>query len=226
LNFNAKTILHRGGGNKRKFRLIDYYSYIWNVYGIVVKQIFEPNKKLIINLISYSNGILSFVISVYGSYIGDIIINGLMRRQIKLGCSTYLFNIKSGSLISLVEIRVNCGSQYCRSPGMFAKLYTKVFSFVSLVKLKSKKKIIINSLCTATLGVVNFIQWKNNTLNKAGYVRNCGWRPHVRGYAMNPIDHPHGGRTKSGLQVSLWGMHTKGYRTRKKQSIYEVFVKR
>jgi len=221
-----RTILHRGGGNKRNFRLIDYYCYVWNVYGIIVKQIFDPNKKVIINLVSYTNGILSYVVSMYGNIIGDILINGLMKRQIDIGCSTYLFNIKSGSFISLIELRVNEGNQYCRSAGMYAKLYTKLFAHTALIKLKSKKRIVVNSLCVGTLGMVNYVIWKSNPLNKAGYTRNLGWRPHVRGYAMNPVDHPHGGRTKSGLQVSLWGIHTKGYRTRRKISLYEIFMKR
>jgi len=226
INYNYRTILHRGGGNKRKFRLIDYYMYIWNVVGIVVKQIFDPNKRVILNLISYCNGVLSYSIAMCGTVIGDIIFNGIIKRQIKLGWSTYLFNIKSGSLVTLCELRVNSGCLYSRSAGMYVKLYTKLLSYTSIIKLKSKKKIIVNSLCTATLGIVNFIVWKKNTLNKAGFMRNLGWRPHVRGYAMNPVDHPHGGRTKSGLQVSLWGVHTKGHKTKKNQSLYEIIVKR
>jgi len=132
--------LHRGGGHKRNFRLVDYYMYIWNVYGIVIKQLFDANKKVMVNLVSYCNGILNCVISVCGIVVGDIIINGFIKRDVGLGCTTFIFNIKSGALISLLELKVNVGSQYCRSSGMYGKLYTTLLAHTAIVKLKSKKK--------------------------------------------------------------------------------------
>jgi len=151
-NYNAKTILHRGGGHKRNFRLVDYYMYIWNVYGIVIKQLFDANKKVMVNLVSYCNGILNCVISVCGIVVGDIIINGFIKRDVGLGCTTFIFNIKSGALISLLELKVNVGSQYCRSSGMYGKLYTTLLAHTAIVKLKSKKKMIVNSFAWQLLG--------------------------------------------------------------------------
>lgn len=226
-NYKSITVYHRGGANKRNFRLLDYLRCIWNVKGIVLRREYDPNKKAFLNLIMYSNGLLVYVLAVVNVNIGSKILNSVFFFKPISGCSTVLLNCKPGYILNNVELQPKLGSKICRSQGMYAKLTTKASSEYGLIRLHKTKKVFkINAFCLVTLGNLIKIKMKRYTWGKAGYTRKLGWRPHVRGYAMNPVDHPHGGRTKSGLKVSLWGKDTKGKKTKKYKSYYEVKVKR
>lgn len=226
-NYIKVTVYHRGGGNKRNFRLIDYLRYIWNISGVVLRREYDPNKRVILNLILYANGILVYVLAVAGVNIGSKVLNSVFFFKPIYGYSTLLLNFKSGHIINNVELQLNLGSKIVRSQGNYAKILTKISHDNVLIKLRKSQKVFkINSFCLATFGIILKMKMKRNCWGKAGYTRSRGWRPHVRGYAMNPVDHPHGGRTKSGIKVSIWGKDTKGKKTCKRLSYYEVKVKR
>ena len=214
------TRYHRGGGCKNLFRLIDYKKSIWNVFGLVSRIEYDPNRTSLIALIFYSNGVMSYVIASEGLRVGDYIFSG-NQVQIKSGNSTKLRSIPLGLKINSVEFIFNRGAQYVRSAGAFATIVSK-FERTVLLKLKSGKVVKLNSNCLATIGPISNFQHAYRNFHKAGYFRLKGWLPVVRGVAMNPIDHPHGGgqgKTSGGRpSVTPWGVITKGKPTRTKKT--------
>lgn len=213
-NLTGNVMFHRGGGHKRCFRLVDYLRYIWNVYGIVIRFEYDPFRKVTLVLVAYSNGILTYNLSSSTMHIGYKLINA-HTLKLQEGFSTYIYNIQTGLLIHNIEIMNKLGGQYVRSKGMFAKLISKNMLIANVKFKKSQRCVKVGSFNVATLGSILQLKWKFLTLKKAGSNRILGRRPHVRGYAKNPVDHPHGGRTKSGLQFTPWGKLTKGKKTRK-----------
>lgn len=211
---------HRGGGCKNKIRIIDFKRYIWNLYGFVLRLEYDPNRTALLALIAYSNGIISYIIAPEGLSVGDRV---LAKDEIlyKPGNCTYLFKIPIGVKIHNVELSVNKGGQLARAAGSFSIIISHLQKY-SVIKLKSGELRKVLGTCLATIGSVSNFEFGFRKFMKAGYYRLKGWRPVVRGVAMNPVDHPHGGgqgKTSGGRpSVTPKGIITKGKPTRKHSS--------
>ena len=221
------TRYHRGGGCKNLARLIDFKRYIWNVFGFVHRVEYDPKRNSLIALVVYSNGIMSYILAPEGLGVGDCI---FAKENIlfKPGNSTYLGEMPIGLKINSIELYPNKGAQLVRAAGCYATLVSR-FEKISVIKLKSGELRRISSNCMATVGSVSNFSYIYRNFNKAGFYRLKGWLPVVRGVAMNPIDHPHGGgqgKTSGGRpSVTPWGVITKGKPTRSKK-ISKFVVKR
>lgn len=222
------TIYHRGGGCKKKLRIIDYNRYIWNLLGYVKRIEYDPNRNSLIALIIYPNGILSYIIATEGLRVGSSIIS---KDSINLnsGNCSYLSSLPVSLKISCLEIYPNSGAQLARAAGSFAIIISKSKNYC-LLKLKSGEIRKFHSNCIATIGVVSNFSYIYKNFKKAGYYRLKGWRPVVRGVAMNPVDHPHGGgqgKTSGGRpSVTPYGFITKGKPTRSKKKSFWLVKKR
>ena len=220
-NLGRITSYHRGGGTHRSFRLVDFRRYVWNVPGVVSSHEYDPNRTALINLIIYANNVACYQLAVSGVPIAEVVTTATPRTGLeeRAGFTSYLKNIKPGSYINTMEFKPFGGAQYIRAGGMYAKLVSLGLGF-AIVKLRSKFLLKISSSCVATIGVLR--KWASLFFprNNAGHTRRRGFRPSVRGVAMNPVDHPHGGgqgKTSGGRSsVSPWAMLTKGFRTRRK----------
>lgn len=222
-NNKGKIIIYnRGGGVKRKYRLIDYYKFIWNIYGLVYRIEYDPNRNCLINIIIYTNGIFCYMLNIQNLKIGDKIINKYYFLN-KLGCSYLLKKIPLNIKISNIEINYLKGAQFVRSAGLYCNIYKHLYKYV-ILKLKNKRFVKISNLNIATIGIISLFQFIFLNFYKAGYFRNKGWRPIVRGVAKNPIDHPHGGgqgKTSGGRpSVTRYGKITKGYITVKNKNYF------
>lgn len=229
-NFQGKiTVRHRGGGTRLRYRVIDFKKAIFEVPAVVLNIEYDPNRTAFIALILYKNGILSYVNAVQNLKIGDFIISSKFA-EICLGGTFPLFKIPLGTIISSIELNFGSGAKICRAAGSFGSIVARKKvnnkSYFTIVRFKSKEEYILYSKNIATIGVVSNPDRYLRVIKKAGVNRRLGVRPHVRGVAMNPIDHPHGGgegKTSGGRpSVSKWGKLTKGVPTRlkKKKSIF------
>lgn len=227
-NAGRITVRHRGGGHKRHYRVIDFKRNMDDINAKVAKIEYDPNRTANIALISYSNGRWAYIIATKGMKVGDEIQNGL-TAPIKQGNCLPLSAIPQGTLICCVELNPGAGAKLVRSAGSYASLVSKDGNYV-LVKLKSGEVRKVLSACRATIGTVS--NEKNNLkeLGKAGAKRWRGVRPTVRGVAMNPVDHPHGGgegRTSGGRPaVSPTGVKAKGKKTRSNKRTDKMIVTR
>lgn len=216
------TVYHRGGGNKKKYRIIDLNKFIWNVKGVIKQIEYDPNRTSILALISYSNGVICYSLNIENTQIGDVIYNKDEKINLK-GCGSYLKNFKLGDRISQIEYHYNTKAQYSRTSGSYSVLLKNSGNHC-LIKLSSLKYKIFKELNTAVFGEIFNFNKNNKKYKKAGYNRAKGKRPYVRGVSMNPIDHPHGGGEGKGTpgrpSVTPWGMPTKGPKTRKKWKIH------
>ena len=215
-NTGRITSYHRGSGHKNSFRLIDFRKSVWNTFGFVKRIEYDPNRNCFLSLLIYSNGVCCYSISMEDQKVGDIVISS-DSANISTGNSTYIKNIPIGRRISCVERIPLRGAQFIRSAGAFASIIYN--ENTALLKLKSTKMVRIGVMCIATIGTVSNVQFIYRNFRKAGYYRLKGWRPVVRGVAMNPVDHPHGGgqgKTSGGRpSVTPWGKITKGKPTRR-----------
>lgn len=214
------TAYHRGGGLKRRIRIVDYKKYVWNVFGFIKRIEYDPLRNSLLALIIYSNGIISYSVAVERLHVGDFIYNTELSFAEKVGCSSYLRNFSVGSRISLIESNLNVGAQFVRSAGNFGVVISKSNHLV-MIRLRSGEIRQFPSYNIATLGSVSNFQFMFQNFQLAGYWRRRGWRPVVRGVAMNPVDHPHGGgqgKTSGGRpSVTPFGFITKGKPTVKKK---------
>lgn len=227
-NSGKITIKNRGGGSFVFYRLIDYKRFL-RFPAIVLKQLNIKFFSSTIALILYKNGCLSYINSAIGLKNGDLInINNILNFK-NFGSSILLKNANAGSILYNLEINIGYGAQFCRAAGTFFQILN-LFRYKNLnlilIRLKSKKKYLINNNCSAVLGVSSILFYNNYyCYYKAGQLRNKGKRPHVRGVAMNPVDHPHGGNTSGGRpSISKYGVLSKGYKTKKKHTIYSKFL--
>lgn len=227
-NTGRITSYHKGGACKRKIRLIDYNRFLWNIFGLVKRIEYDPQRNSLIALIIYSNGILSYIIATEGLQVGDLVYSG-ERVVFKTGNSTLLEKLFVGARISNIEIRPKLGAKFIRSAGAYGTIISIHINSV-VVKLKSNEIRRFASDCVATLGGVSNFQFMFRNFRKAGYYRLRGWRPVVRGVAMNPVDHPHGGgqgKTSGGRpSVTPWGVITKGKPTRRKVSPFVIKLRK
>jgi len=192
-NSGSISTFHRGGGHKKSYRKIDFVREILDIPAIVYRIEYDPNRSSYIALIVYQNGDIRYILAADGIKIGDIV-NSTRDGSIdiKIGNAMPLNKIPLGTKIHNIESHPFAGASIVRAAGTFCKLI-KVDDSSATIRLQSKKEMIISSTCLASIGIVSKPDHKNIQIGKAGYTRHLGIRPTVRGVAMNPVDHPHGG---------------------------------
>ena len=226
-SYGRITVRHRGGGAKKKYRIIDFKRLKDGMPASVMTIEYDPNRSANIALIQYEDGVKSSIIAPNGLKVGDTVVSG-EGADIKPGNTLELSQIPVGTLIHNIELAPKRGAQLVRSAGNAAQLMAKEGDYAQ-VRLPSGevRKIRIN--CRATIGQVGNLDHENISIGKAGRKRHMGWRPTVRGVVMNPNDHPHGGgEGKSPIgrpsPVTPWGKPALGYKTRKKKNINDKFI--
>ncbi len=220
------TVRHQGGGNKQKYRVIDWKRSREGV-ATVLRLEYDPNRSAFIALLQYEDGAKSYIIAPAGVKAGDTVESG-PNADIKPGNCLPLTNIPVGTVIHNIEMYPGKGAQLVRGAGNAAQLMAKEGSLAT-VRLPSGEMRKIRLDCKATVGSVGNADHANISLGKAGRKRHMGWRPTVRGSVMNPVDHPHGGgEGKSPVgrpgPVTPWGKPTLGYKTRKKKNRSDKFI--
>ena len=227
-NTGRITTRHRGGGHKQHYRVIDFKRNKDGIPAKVERLEYDPNRSAYIALVLYADGERRYIIAPQGLAAGDELMSGL-GAPIKAGNTLPLRNIPVGSTVHCIEMKVNKGAQLARSAGASAQLVAREGAHATL-RLRSgeMRKVLID--CRATIGSVSNPEHSLRKLGKAGATRWRGVRPTVRGVAMNPVDHPHGGgegRTSGGRHpVSPWGTPTKGYKTRSNKRTDNMIVRR
>jgi len=218
---------HKGGGNKKLYRIIDFKRNKDNVPGKIVSIEYDPFRNSFIALVNYLDGEKRYILAPLGIKVGDTVQSGA-EADVKPGNALPIKNIPVGTMIHNIEMAAGKGGALARSAGSFASLVAKEGRYAT-VKLPSGEQRLIHIDCRATVGQLGNLDAKNVVLGRAGRMRHLGRRPAVRGVAMNPCDHPHGGgegRSPIGMPSPLtpWGKPTLGYRTRKKRKISDRFI--
>ena len=215
-NLGRVTVRHRGGGHKRRYRLIDFKRRKLDMPGTVERLEYDPNRSAFVALIAYQDDSQAYILAPQRLAVGDTVV-AAERADIKPGNAMPMRNIPLGTIIHNVEMKPGHGGQLARAAGAYAQLIGKDAGY-ALLRIGSGEQRMVRAECMATIGAVSNPDHKNIKLAKAGRSRWLGRRPTVRGVAMNPIDHPHGGgegRTSGGRDpVTPWGVPTKGKRTR------------
>ena len=227
-NLGRTTAWHRGGGHKKLYRIIDFKRTKKEIIGTVERLEYDPNRTAFIALIKYDDGEFNYILAPQSINAGDKIISG-ENVDIRIGNCLPLKNIPIGTTVHNLEMKPGKGGQLARSAGSSASLVSKDSGYAQ-IKLRSGEVRVVPLNCLATIGVVSNADHQNTNIGKAGRNRWKGWRPHVRGVAMNPVDHPHGGgegKTSGGRNpVTPWGKPTKGKKTRKNKSTTKFIIKR
>ena len=226
-SYGRITVRHRGGGNRKKYRLIDFKRIKDGVPATVIGIEYDPNRTANIALIQYEDGEKAYIIAPIGLTDGDVVISG-EGADIKPGNALFIKDIPVGTLIHNIELYPGKGGQLVRSAGGSAQLMAKEGDYAQ-VRLPSGEVRMVRLNCKATIGVVGNQQHENISFGKAGRKRHMGWRPTVRGVVMNPNDHPHGGgegRSPIGRPgpVTPWGKPALGYKTRAKKKASNKFI--
>ncbi|CBS85837.1 50S ribosomal protein L2 [Azospirillum lipoferum] len=227
-NTGRITARRMGGGHKRTYRLVDFKRRKFDVPATVERLEYDPNRTAFIALIKYQDGTLSYILAPQRLKVGDTVVSG-ERVDVKPGNAMPLKNIPVGSIVHNVELKAGKGGQVARSAGTYLQLVGRDGGYAQL-KLPSGELRMVRGECMATLGAVSNPDQMNTNLGKAGRNRWLGKRPSVRGVAMNPIDHPHGGgegRTSGGRHpVTPWGKPTKGKKTRHNKKTDGLILRR
>jgi len=222
------TARRRGGGHKKRYRVIDFKRTKYDVPAIVERIEYDPNRSAFIALIKYEDGELSYILAPQRLREGDVVIAG-KSVDIKPGNAMPMQNIPVGTIVHNVEMKAGKGGQMARAAGTYAQIIGKDQGYMQL-RLISGELRMVRAECMATIGAVSNPDQQNMKLGKAGRKRWLGKRPSVRGVAMNPVDHPHGGgegRTSGGRHpVSPWGKPTKGKRTRSNKKTDRLIMRR
>ena len=226
-NTGRITVRHHGGGNRTKYRVIDFKRTKTDCTAVVKTIEYDPNRSAFIALIEYTDGVKSYILAPEGLKVGYIIMNGA-GADIKIGNAMPIESIPVGTIIHNIELYPGKGGQLVRSAGNYAQLIAKEGKY-GLVRLPSGETRNIPLNCIATIGQVSNGDHANVNLGKAGRKRHMGWRPTVRGSVMNPCDHPHGGgEGKSPVgrpgPVTPWGKPALGYKTRAKHKASDKFI--
>ena len=221
------TVRHRGGGNKRKYRVIDFKRLKADMSATVQRIEYDPNRSAFIALIKYEDGTLSYILAPYGLNVGDQVLSST-SADIKPGNCLPIANIPVGTVIHNVELQPGHGAQLVRSAGTAAQLMAKEGELAQ-IRLPSGEVRYVHTNCTACIGQVGNLDHENVHVGKAGRTRHMGIRPTVRGSVMNPNDHPHGGgegRAPVGRPgpVTPWGKPAMGYKTRKTKNPTNKFI--
>ena len=227
-NFGRITSRRRGGGHKRRYRIIDFKRNKFDVFGEVMSIEYDPNRSSRIALVNYEDNEKRYIIAPDGLSVGNKIISSRDNKiEFNAGNCLTLKNIPEGMLIHNIELKPGKGAQMARSAGTYARIMAKENNMVTL-KLPSGETRMVSDSCLATLGTVGNKTHENIKIGKAGRARWLGRRPKVRGVAMNPVDHPHGGgegRTSGGRHPSSpWGTPAKGFKTRKKNKQSNKYI--
>ena len=221
------AVRFRGGGAKRLYRMVDFKRRKWNVPGVVERLEYDPNRSAFIALVKYADGELAYIIAPQRLKAGDEVIAG-ERVDVKPGNAMPLRGMPIGTIVHNVELKPEKGAQMARSAGAYAQLVGRDAGYAQ-VRLGSGELRMVLDGCMATVGAVSNPDHMNQNLGKAGRVRHMGFRPHVRGVAMNPVDHPHGGgegKTSGGRHpVTPWGKPTKGRKTRTNQETDRFIIR-
>jgi large subunit ribosomal protein L2 len=227
-NLGRRTARWRGGGAKKSYRIIDFKRRKFDVPGKIERLEYDPNRTAFIALITYADGEQAYIIAPQRVDVGDTIIAG-ESVDIKPGNALPLKNIPVGTIIHNIEMKPMKGAQMARSAGAYAQLVGRGDGYAQ-IKLGSGEVRLVPEVCMATIGAVSNPDNMNVVIGKAGRNVHKGWRPHVRGVAMNPVDHPHGGgegKTSGGRHpVTPWGKKTRGPKTRKNKSTDRLIVRR
>ena len=229
-NTGRITVRHRGGGNRKKYRIIDFKRRKQGVNAIVKTIEYDPNRTCNISLIEYEDGTNSYILAPHGLKVGDVVCSGA-EADIKPGNAMALESIPVGTVVHNVELNPKGGATFVRAAGAGAQLMAKEGGF-ALLRMPSGELRKVPVVCFATIGQVGNLEYENVKLGKAGKTRHRGFRPTVRGSVMNPNDHPHGGgEGKSPVgrpgPVTPWGKPALGYKTRnKKKASNKYIVKR
>jgi large subunit ribosomal protein L2 len=227
-NLGRVTAFQKGGGHKRAYRRIDFRRDKTGVPAKVATIEYDPNRSARIALLHYADGEKRYIIAPVGLTVGRTVLSG-PDAEFEPGNCLPLSKIPVGTVIHAIELIAGKGAQMARSAGSFAQLMAKEGSYAQL-RLPSGEMRKVRLDCRATIGQVGNLEHENEVVGKAGKSRWRGWRPHVRGVAMNPIDHPMGGgegKTSGGRHpCSPWGQPAKGYRTRKKKASDRLIVRR
>jgi len=226
-NTGRITVRHRGGGNRRKYRIIDFKRNKHGIPAEVMTLEYDPNRSAHIALLKYEDGEKRYILAPGGLKVGDTVVSG-PDADIKAGNALPLINIPVGTVVHNVELYPGKGGQLARAAGMSVQLMAKEGAY-ALLRLPSTELRRVPVNCMATVGVVGNSDHENASMGKAGRKRHMGWRPTVRGSVMNPCDHPHGGgEGKSPIgrpgPVTPWGKPTLGYKTRKKHNRSDKFI--
>src|SRR5579863_5418039 len=227
-NHGRVTVRYRGGGHKRRYRVIDFKRTKHDMPAEVVRLEYDPNRSGFIALIKYTDGELGYILAPQRLKAGDKVVAG-DRVDVKPGNAMPMRNIPVGTIIHNVEMKPGKGGQLARSAGTFCQLVGRDAGY-ALLRLASGEVRMVRAECYATIGAVSNPDRQNVSIGKAGRNRWLGHRPVVRGVAMNPIDHPHGGgegRTSGGRHpVTPWGISTKGKKTRKNKTTTKLIIRR
>jgi large subunit ribosomal protein L2 len=227
-NHGHITSWQKGGGHKRRYRVVDFRRRKFDVPATVERLEYDPNRTAFIALIRYQDGELSYILAPQRLKAGDVVVSG-NKVDVKPGNAMPLKNIPVGTIVHNVEMKIGKGGQIARSAGTYVQLVGRDQG-MALLRLSSGEVRMVSADCMATIGAVSNPDQQNIVIGKAGRSRWLGRRPHVRGVAMNPIDHPHGGgegRTSGGRHpVTPWGIATKGKKTRKNKRTNRWIVRR
>ncbi|MBE6897538.1 MAG: 50S ribosomal protein L2 [Ruminococcaceae bacterium] len=226
-SYGRITVRHHGGGNRRKYRVIDFKRNKADMPATVLTIEYDPNRSAFIALVQYEDGEKRYIVAPHGLKVGDVIESGV-NADIKPGNALPLANIPVGTFIHNVELYPGKGAQLARAAGIMAQLMAKEGKY-ALIRLPSGELRNVPVECMATIGQVSNLEHENVNIGKAGRKRHMGWRPTVRGSVMNPCDHPHGGgEGKSPIgrpgPVTPWGKPALGYKTRKKKNLSNKFI--
>ncbi|MCB1471980.1 MAG: 50S ribosomal protein L2 [Rhodobiaceae bacterium] len=226
-NTGRVTARRRGGGHKRLYRVVDFKRRKADVPGTVERLEYDPNRTAFIALISYQDGEKAYILAPQRLSVGDTVVSG-EQVDVKPGNAMPLANIPVGTIVHNVEMKPEKGGQIARSAGTYAQLVGRDQGY-AILRLNSGEQRLVSARCMATIGAVSNSDHSNTNLGKAGRHRWIGKRPAVRGVAMNPVDHPHGGgegRTSGGRHpVTPWGKPTKGKRTRRNKATDKFIVR-
>jgi len=226
-SYGRITVRHHGGGNRQKYRIIDFKRSKFDMPASVLRLEYDPNRSAFIALIQYEDGEKSYILAPVGLKAGDTVVAG-PNADIKPGNALPIANIPVGTVIHNIELYPGKGAQLVRSAGVSAQLMAKEGTMAQ-VRLPSGEYRKVRLNCMATIGQVGNIDHANVSIGKAGRKRHMGWRPTVRGSVMNPCDHPHGGgegRSPIGRPgpVTPWGKPALGYKTRKTKNRTDKFI--
>jgi len=213
-NNGRTTVRFRGGGHKKAYRVVDFKRRRFDAPATVERVEYDPNRTAFIALIKYQDGELAYILAPQRLGPGDQVI-AAEHADVKPGNAMPLANIPVGTIVHNVELKIGKGGQIARSAGSYAQIVGRDGDYV-ILRLNSTEQRLVNGRCMATIGAVSNPDNMNITIGKAGRQRWKGRMPHNRGITMNPVDHPHGGRTKGGKHwTTPWGQPTKGMKTRK-----------
>ncbi|MFL6937715.1 MAG: 50S ribosomal protein L2 [Xanthobacteraceae bacterium] len=220
------TVRFRGGGHKQAYRRVDFKRRKFDIPAKIERMEYDPNRSAFIALVKYEDGELAYILAPQRLAPGDTVVAG-EHVDVKPGNAMPMGNMPIGTIVHNIELKAGKGGQIARSAGTYAQIVGRDQDYV-ILRLNSAEQRLVHGRCMATVGAVSNPDHMNISIGKAGRTRWLGWRPHNRGVARNPIDHPHGGgegRTSGGRHpVTPWGFPTKGKKTRKNKSTTKFIV--